>query len=296
MKSSRRLPVQSLPPRAVPLSIRLRVLFGGMLNQVGWFLIGIGLVFCYVFAAQADVSFFLFTILETGTVNASVTHVEPTNASEGDDAYDNRIYAVDYQYVARGSAYSGRSYVAGPLVSDGNRVTVEYLTLNPAFSRIRGMRRAVFGASAVLVVVFPLIGAGFLFSGVREGIKGNRLLSRGRWAMGTLVSTEATGASINRRPVLRLTFEFRAQKGGLFHVVSKTHEPEALEDEAQEPVLYDPIDPSVAVALDGLPGSPEFDDAGNILPGNPWRTFLVLLIPALTVLGHGVFLLSTWMH
>ena len=49
----------SLPPRDVPLTVRLQVLFGGFLNQFGWLFFGFGMVFglanALLFLPQADV-------------------------------------------------------------------------------------------------------------------------------------------------------------------------------------------------------------------------------------------------
>jgi len=33
------------PPRPVPLLVRLRLLFGGMVSQLGWFFLGFGTIF-----------------------------------------------------------------------------------------------------------------------------------------------------------------------------------------------------------------------------------------------------------
>jgi hypothetical protein len=63
-----------------------------------------------------------------------------------------------------------------------------------------------------------------------------------------------------------------------------------LEDEPEEPLLYDPLLPSYAVMLDDLPGSPRIDDAGNIKCKSPAAAILLLIIPLATLLGHGTYL------
>jgi hypothetical protein len=49
------------PPRPVPLSVRVVILFGGFMNQFGWLFVGFGLIFVWVFTLRADVtSWFYF--------------------------------------------------------------------------------------------------------------------------------------------------------------------------------------------------------------------------------------------
>jgi hypothetical protein len=169
-------------------------------------------------------------------------------------------------------------------------VNVEYVTRFPEISRVEGMRRGIFGAWSIFVVIFPLIGFGFLVSGISYGIKANQLLSMGKITFGKLISTESTGVRVNRRPVLKLTFSFLSEAGQDWEVTAKTHEPGDLRDEEEEPILYDPDDPSYAVLMDNLPGSTEFDASGQLLPASIWEILKVLFLPGLTVVGHGIYL------
>jgi len=40
----------------VPLSVRLALRFGGILNQVGWLVIAFGMIFVWIFVVNADFS------------------------------------------------------------------------------------------------------------------------------------------------------------------------------------------------------------------------------------------------
>jgi hypothetical protein len=271
----------------VPLSARLRVLFGGFNNQFGWIFFGFGLIFVWAFALQADVaSPFLFRF-QTKSTQGIVERVQESSASENETA----IFEVSYTYFDNlGRQQSGTSYSTGaPGV--GARVTVEYLTGFPSISRVEGMRRKPFGPFALISILFPLIGLGFLYAGIKYGLKANRLLKQGRIAFGKLISSEATGASINDQPVIKLTFSFTANDGEEYEAIAKTHEPEDLRDEEEEPLLYDEKDPSYAVLLDDLPGSTAFDPSGKLNPASAWETVKVLFFPSLTVIGHGIYIL-----
>jgi len=277
----------SPPPREVPLSVGIRVLFGGFNNQFGWIFFGFGMIFVWIFAAHADVASVVLFRLQTRTTIGIVESVQSINASEN----DVQIYEVKYSYFDDlRRQHAGASYTTGDL-GIGARVTVEYVSASPSISRVEGMRREIFGPWAVFPIIFPLVGLGFLYSGIRYGIKANRLLSQGRIAFGKLISTEGTGTSINNRPVLKLTFTFTANDGLDWEVTAKTHEPEDLRDEVEEPLLYDPDDPSYAVLLDDLPGSTEFDSSGRLVAASFLETVKILLVPALTVVGHGIYLL-----
>jgi hypothetical protein len=250
---------------------------------------GFGLIFVWAFTFNADIaSPFLFRLPTRSTIGI-VESIQPTNASENEVP----IYEVSYSYFdSLGRQQHGSSYTTGGS-GVGARVTVEYVTAFPGFSRIEGMRREIFSAWAAFPIIFPLVGLGFLYFGIRYGLKANRLLTKGKIAFGKLISTEGTSASINDRPVLKLTFSFTAYDGEEYEAIAKTHEPGDLRDEEQEPLLYDPKDPSSAVLLDDLPGSTEFDSSGRLIPTSAWETAKVLFFPGLTVVGHGIYLLTS---
>ena len=96
---------------------------------------------------------------------------------------------------------------------------------------------------------------------------------------------------MNNQTVYKLTFEFRTDDGGVYEVVSKTHLPQLLEDEAEEQLVYDPRNPARAVMLDNLPGSPDIDELGQILPTSFSRGLLPLILPGLALLIHGTVFL-----
>jgi hypothetical protein len=274
-------------PREVPLSVRLWVLFGGFYNQFGWLFFGFGMIFVWSFAVHTDIASIVLFRLQTRTTVGIVKSVQSKNATEN----NLPIYEVKYVYFdTLGKQHNGVSYSTGePRVE--TRVTVEYMNDFPSISRVEGMRREIFSPWAVFSILFPLIGLGFLYVGIKHGVKADRLLSEGKIAFGKLISTERTATRINNRPVLKLTFNFRAEDGLDYDVTAKTHEPEDLRDELEEPLLYNPNAPFTTVLLDNLPGSTEFDSSGRLVPASIKDTVKVLILPVLTMLGHGIYLL-----
>jgi len=114
------------------------------------------------------------------------------------------------------------------------------------------------------------------------------LLKGGRLVTGRLVSKERTNTQINDQYVYRMTFAFQAlEDEQSYQVVTKTHTPEALEDEEQERILYLPQRPEMALLLDDLPGSGQVGPQGDIqaLDASPLK---FLILPGLTLGGHGL--------
>ena len=75
-----------------------------------------------------------------------------------------------------------------------------------------------------------------------------------------------------------------------YQAIARTHEIAKLEDQAEEPLLYDPMRPAYAVMLDDLPGNPRINDNGNIQAGPASGTIMLLIIPLATIIGHGMYI------
>jgi len=282
------------PQRSIPLPVLVRVLFGGMVSQMGWLFLGFGLIFVWVFAVHVDFSSLLRPITRQVETRGQVIAVEDTNISEGgdDDTPGTPIYRIAYRFAGPGGRrFEGASYSVGTDLEPGDLVRVEYAASNPETSRILGLRQAPLPLAGLFVVVFPLIGLVMVVYSLMEGIKGIRLLRGGVLAQATLISAEPTSMSVNTRPVIRLTFDFTDADGGLHEVTSRTTQPELLQDQKTESVLYDPRNPEDAVLLDSLPGSPRLTPDGSLGMEAPQSAYLLVIVPAVTVLGHGGYLL-----
>lgn len=144
----------------------------------------------------------------------------------------------------------------------------------------------------LFILLFPAVGLTFIGVGLRKGLRGLRLLTRGIPARGRLTRQQATNTAINDRPVMAMTFEFQTVDGRGAKCVAHTHETERLEDGVTEELVYDPEDPSVACLLDDLPGRPSLGDDGVVRVregGFPSH----LLLPAGTGLMHLLWTLAS---
>ncbi len=271
------------PPRHVPAGTKLRLLFGGFLNQFGWIFFGFGLIFVWAFTLGADLTGWLVFRGELVTAPGVITAITETNMSVN----DRRVYRYDYRFSHDGVDYNGSSYQTGGGIKDNRTVTVEFPAGSPENSRIQGMRRGMIGLFGLMPVIFPAVGLCFIAGGIRKGVKGIRLLTYGEMAGGLLVDKQATNTKINEQTVYKLTYAFTAIDGQTYEAIAQDHETDKLEDEAAEPLLYDPMHPSDAVLLDNLPGCPRVDDMGQVVMKG--SALWVLALPLVTVTGHGMY-------
>ena len=280
----------ALPPRHVPWSVRVRLLFGGGVSQFGWMWLGFSMIFVWIFGLQTDFSAVVFALDAVETTRGVVTAVEPTSASVN----DTPVYANHFTYRIERleTEHEGVSYTTGDEFQAGQEVTVEYLKRYPTVSRIEDTRRGEFDLWTVpFLSIFLLVGVGMVGFGLKNGVKANRLLTHGKVGMGTLMSKEATNTEVNDRTVYKLTFAFTADDGQSYEIVNKTTATHLLEDDAQERLLYNPYNPRYAVMLDNLPGSPDIDELGRIQTKSPVSSFLTLLLPVLFITVNGLVFL-----
>lgn len=274
------------PPRQVPLGLRLQVLLGGPLGLLGWLFAAFGSLFPWVFVPMADWSFVRFRG-PTGDAQGQVESAEKTGAKEN----NRRVWKVGYRFTdPAGVERTGASFALGQAPDPGTPVRVEFLLADPGVSRIEGLRMAPFSPWVSLVALFPAAGLLLALAGLRRGLTAVALMAEGELGLGTLRGKEATSTRVNNRPVYALTFAFTDLDGREQTVTARTHQPERLQDQAQELLVYDPSTPSRAVLIDDLPGGPALDlDQGRFVGGG--KGALTLLLPAAFVLVNAAGLL-----
>ncbi len=285
------------PLRVLPLPVFLRALLGGMVSQMGWAILGFGMIFVWVFVVHIDFSGAARLLVRQATARGQVIAVDESGFSEGgdDDSAGAPIERIAYRFSGPGGRiYEGVSYSAEADLRPGDTVRIEYAVSNPESSRIQGLRQAPIPMLALFILVLPLAGLGMVVYSLMEGVKAVQLLRGGRIAPATLVSSEGTNLTVNNRPVIRLTFEFTDQDGGLHEVVTRSTSPHLLQDQAEELVLYDPREPRYAAMLDAMPGSPRMGASGQLQIDSTATAFLLLILPAATLLGHGLYLLMRY--
>lgn len=257
------------------MSIIITNLFHGI-AQFGWLFFAVGMFIMWGVVGDADVSFLHFGPL--GRARGQVTQVENTGAREGEIA----VFRSDYAFSLAGRRHTGVSYVTGDAPAVGETVEIEYDESDPSWSRIAGMRRAMFGPAVLLVLVFPAAGLVIALFSLGPGVRRVRLLRSGDLAVGKLIAKEATSITVNHRQIHEMTFEFVTRDGQRREATTRTGVPYKLESEEGEPLLYHPRNPSVIYVLDELPSRPRVDAMGE-LEGQPLTALKLFVIPALAI-------------
>jgi Protein of unknown function (DUF3592) len=275
-------------PRAVPLGLRLTVLFGGAFSQFGWLFLGFGMIFVWGFGSFADFGPLKVWSGPWRPAEGVITGSRALNMTVN----DRRVYGHTYLFVTPdGRQHAGESKATGGTLELGRAVAIEYRERDPSVSRIRGL-----GGGAVplwvlgFILIFPGVGLGFLVPGLARGVKANHLLAQGQVGEATQKSMRPTNTRINNQMVYELTFEFVADNGGTYHVKTRTERPERLQDQRQEPVLYDRLSPACAVMRDGLPAEVRVGPSGQLESPPLRRVLAALAIPAITLIGHGTYI------
>lgn len=285
--------------RRVAPELFIRALFGGFVNQFGWGFFGFGMIFFWVFGSLVSFDDVFYSSRELQKTTGLVVEIRDTNASE-DDA---RVQMISFAFVKPGSnavlpaeampAVDGNAdsdfvltqcYQTATQLNPGQRVEVEFPLNKPHLAKISGTRRGIFPVWVLLLVgIFPFIGLVFMFFGIRRGLLIRRLLSQSCMTFGVLIGKEPTNTRVNNQTVMKLTFSFETHDGRAAKVVARTHEYEHLVDEAEEPLLYNPVCPAEACLLDDIPGRPRLDEYGCLAPRDGDGTLTTLLVPAAAI-------------
>lgn len=290
------------PPRDVPFSIKVRLLFGGSLNQIGWGLLAFGSLMFWALGANADISDWTTLRGKLAHAHGCVTSVKATGFSSGDGGRgvgsdssqsSRNVQAIHYEFTdASGANFDGCSYGQAYKGEPGKPIDIEYRPDDPSKSRAMGLRAAPLPAPAVFVVALPMVGMIMAFTGFRKGILQCRLLGHGKPALAERKSVTKTNVQINDRNVYKFIFEFKTDDGQLCNFEYRTHETAEISDDDRERILYNPADPRQAHPLDNLPGAPIFDAMGGIQSSSGVSAALTFVFPLLTVSGNALYLLS----
>ena len=243
-------PRLAAPPRRLPLSLQIWLLFGGP-GVLAWIWFGFGAALSIVLIRKADLSW-LNPPAATAHARGFVEGCDETGSTEGgsDTRRGTPIYANRFRFQdATGTLLHGLSYATGQCLDVDAVVDVEYDVDRPAASQIVGMRRAAFGQGALFVLVFPLVGVVFIAAIVHGARQSLRLLEHGELARGRLVK-----------------------------------------DTGYAWLLYHPTRPDRGLVRDVIPPGVTIGPDGQLRFDRPFATAVVLLFPIATVVAVAVTL------
>ena len=88
MDSSPTRYLKELPPREIDLFTQATILFGGVLNQIGWVFVGFGMIFFWVGEAFSGIENIFLNTKHWEKINGIIDEVLLVNSSEnGEDIF-----------------------------------------------------------------------------------------------------------------------------------------------------------------------------------------------------------------
>jgi hypothetical protein len=273
-------PRKELPPAPRQTSKDLaRVLrYGTMMAQFGWSFAMLSAVVLAIGVLVVESPWQPFDTQAVGTIQS----VQETNTRWNDAPVDE----VHYRFVdARGVVHDGIAYTTdGHFV--GRMAAIEYVASNPADSRLVGCAQSLLALPWwTLFWILPFIGVGLAMAirAHRRGSAALHLLQVGLPTSGTLVDRRPSNVQVNGVTLEILTFEY-VVKGTTYRAEVRPSRTDRLEDDALEPMVYDPEWPRNATTLDHLPGTPVIRADGT-LAADAGFVYHLLILPAVTWLA-----------
>lgn len=213
---------------------------------------------------------------------------------------EDNIHRFVVSYQVDGRRYRSGCYSSKQPYRCGDRVTVEYAVAHPQCARIRGMGFLAAPASVMSIAGLILLpGLIWCMYGFWRHARTVRLLASGELAWGRLVDRKylrgghGTGIHLRlgNRGRWEYTFSFQPPHSEGYEVKARTDcgYERLLEDEREEPLLYDPADPRKAVMLDNIPGWPRLDEKGAWREIGAWRSLVLVILPLVNL-----WLLIAW--
>ena len=238
-------------PRAIPIFLKFRLLFLGLLNLLGLMMMVFVFVLPILFSPDDNYKAFFELRDNDPRVTGVLTDIIQTNVKVN----KRYLFKYSYNYAVNGKVYSGKCFGEEINRQPGDSIGIQYAVAHPALSVIPGMSNEKVPLFAIIMFcLFPVIGVVLFILGVISGTKKVALLVHGIATTGKFIRKEATSTSINKQRVYRLIFEFKTGTGEKVETCcGKTHKLERVLDEAEERLVYNANDPSKALLIDSLP-------------------------------------------
>ncbi len=138
--------------------------------------------------------------------------------------------------------------------SANNKCKVHFSPNDPDLAYIDGMSISTTSVWIFLIILpFLIGGSALVYKGIKKGIHSIHLLKFGISGFGTFLRKEDTGMIVNTKHVYKLFFNLKAADGNNYEVSCISTTPQNLEDEPEEKLVYNSLNPSDAALIDSLP-------------------------------------------
>lgn len=280
-------PKLALAPREVPLGAWLGIRLGQTLAQAGFGFLVFSLFPILVFLRHADIAGLWRYDGELETTTGRITAVERTSASQGGGKHrrGTPIQRIEFEFERGGERLSGVSYGAVLPPELGATVKVEMPAGEPQFARIENLRSDLFGAEALMVLLFPAFGLAALLLSQWHATKELALARNGHAALGRTLEVARRQFRRKRRS-FNVVYEFEAE-GRTIRDDDTTQRERVYEDPCGLRILYDPNDPEKHWVVDDASLPLVVDAMGRIQSPPAGKLALRFILPTLLVLSLG---------
>lgn len=244
--------------RISPL-LRLHLLLGGSMSQVGWVVTFMGLVALWTMGFRDGAG--LYGIVSPWSqVDGRIDMVQTRRT------HTTRVRGVNYKWFSYTYDVQGRRYRGSATSRDfseleivkGRSVPIFFAEIRPAISWPLGPRSV--NKIGTLILLFVTLSAfSLVVEGLRRGLRANRLLAHGELADVEILSEKNTGFKVRKQEMMAYELAY-AVDGRSYTLRQKGLYRGRRATALQDGLLFDPQRPDKAVALDLLPGRPYLQD------------------------------------
>ncbi len=266
------------PPRSVSTGVRSVLLLTRNTGCLGWALFLFGTVITVLCLTKAFDPADLIppcvvpweTLSEPGRVIACENAKLKVNGAS--------TYRLTFEYTVQGERRT-RTYFTLQSRKEGETFPVQH-----RWNSYRPEKSVKIQEYLVLtVLLFPIIGACFLFFQFLEAYKTIHLMRYGESAAGVPEKMEETGVRFNNQPQFRVTYTFRNSLGEFCSVSTKTYDVSRIRKNRVGTLLYDPQHPDWAAVLEDFQNDFYVTPSGGVRM--KWRCLIPLLFWLILLLG-----------
>jgi len=234
-------------PRRVPAAIRKAAASGRatwVTSVFGGVFLSMGFLASWFFIPRNLLTQWQLERDSAGIVPGRIIGVENTNMKVN----NRRVLKGRFTFRLQGEKQrEGEAYINGGDWEPGKEVRIRYLKDDPSRAVPEGGRLDGFPAGTLFVLIFPLVGAGFLLGGIHFSRMRSRILAHGLLSSGRVKSMRPTAGRINQMPVYKFSI---LREDDMREFTLRRHVPAEVallqrKMAADEPlqILYDPNKP-----------------------------------------------------
>jgi|GEM_PF-4411107 len=195
---------------------KAHILTSSFLLWAGGFFLLVGSILCCAFVPQSDFDSLRFYFEPIAVTTGYAAGSEETNCSDNEVT----ILALLYRFKVNNQLLYGRSYSSEIAVKPGEKVQVEYIVAQPAYSRIEGTRNAPYALwTACFVCLFPAMGAGALYKSLYHSRKTFAIIANACAVTGNYEKARTTTHESDGSTFYRMVYSYEFDEQVYAHTV-----------------------------------------------------------------------------